>query len=87
MYYLIFPCSPYNFPSVPEKLNARSRGVGQQGFIHGFTALRPAPVALIEHFFIGIIEIENQLVGAEEAMTNASFESRVLGVFSSNSKS
>jgi hypothetical protein len=63
-----------------RRLNTASTELGWQALFCSFTALRPVPGAPIDEFFTKLINIQNQLFGTEESITNTSFKGHVLQV-------
>jgi hypothetical protein len=63
--------------TLQQRLDSTSTSVGRQALYSAFSELRPKPGAPIGDYFSQLLEIRNQIVGTNEAISDAAFKTHL----------
>jgi hypothetical protein len=63
--------------TLQQRLDSTSTSIGRQALYSAFSELRPKPGAPIGDYFSQLLEIRNQIVGTNEAISDAAFKTHL----------
>jgi len=66
--------------TLAQKADPASTSVGRQALFRAFTNLRPTPDVGIGEYLAQLLEIRNQIIGTEEAISDAMFRCHIFSV-------